>query len=221
MKKDLEIYNQKFKVFGRKKGRRSTNKLSISILKKYLLDISSDLINKNIILDIGSGDGQNSLYLSKKYSNYLIIASDIYQDGNINLSKQLQNQKINNVKIFDKNILILFEKIDLTSLVEEIWILYPDPWPKTKHLKRRLISPFFVEKISLLLKRKKRVKIATDCLSYFVYTLMVFKDSNLFRWVNDLPFEWDYNINNHQKTKYFKKSLRNNKKSLMLVFEKI
>ena len=55
MKKDLEIYNQKFKVFGRKKGRRSTNKLSISILKKYLLDISSDLINKNIILDIDLG----------------------------------------------------------------------------------------------------------------------------------------------------------------------
>ena len=156
MKKELKKYNQQFKIFGRKKGRKSKEDLKSQIFSKYLLNIPSDLIGKKIILDIGSGNGENTLFLSKKYSNYLIIAVDIYRDGHINLCKELNNRKIDNVKIFNQNILILFEKFDFNNLINEIWILFPDPWPKQKHNKRRLINYFFIKKLAFVLNKIKK-----------------------------------------------------------------
>ena len=132
MKKELKSYNQKFNIYGRKRGRKLNKNSNIEILKKYQLNLPIDQITKKIIIDIGSGNGENALFLSQKYPNYLIIASDIYEDGNINLCKQLDDKKINNIKIFNQNVLLLFEKFNLNNLIKEIWILFPDPWPKKK-----------------------------------------------------------------------------------------
>ena len=221
MKKELKKYNQQFKIFGRKKGRKSKEDLKIKIFSKYLLNIPSDLTGKKIILDIGSGNGENTLFLSKKYSNYLIIAVDIYRDGHINLCKKLNNRKIDNVKIFNQNILILLEKFNLNNFINEIWILFPDPWPKQKHNKRRLINYFFIKKISLFLAQNKKIYIVIDCITYFISILKIFYNSKSFKWINDLPYKWDYKINNISKTRYFEKSLRNNRKSILLIFQRI
>ena len=78
MKKELKSYNQKFKIYGRKAGRKLKKNLNIEILKKYQLNILTDCNTKKIILDIGSGNGENAVFLSRKYPNYLIIASDIF-----------------------------------------------------------------------------------------------------------------------------------------------
>ena len=185
------------------------------------MDLSTDLVEKKIILDIGSGNGENTLFLSKKYPEDLIIASEIYQDGNINLCQKLHNNKINNVKIFNQNILILFEKFKLNNFIKEIWILFPDPWPKIRHFKRRLINASFIEKIFILLEKNGKIYIATDSNSYFISILKVFYNSKLFKWINDMPDKWNYSLNYSYKTKYFEKSLRNNNKSFIVIFQKI
>ena len=115
MKKKLKKYNQQFKIFGRKKGRKSKEDLKSKVLLKYLLNIPSDLIGKKIILDVGSGNGENTLFLSKKYLDYLIIAVDIYRDGHINLCKELNNRKINNVKIINEIIVKIGKNISVTG----------------------------------------------------------------------------------------------------------
>ena len=221
MKKELKSYNQKFKIYGRKAGRKLKKNLNIEILKKYQLNILTDCNTKKIILDIGSGNGENAVFLSRKYPNYLIIASDIYEDGNINLCKQLHDKKINNIKIFNQNVLLLFEQFNLNNLIKEIWILFPDPWPKTKHHKRRLINLSFLKKVSLLLEQNGKIYIVTDCKSYFIYILKVIYDSNLFRWTNFLSYKWDYSLYQCFQTRYFKKAIRNNKKSFIIIMKKI
>lgn len=221
MKTELKNYNQKLKIFGRKKGRQFNNSSNAELLKKYSLNIPFDIIGKKIILDVGSGSGENTIFLSKEYPNYLIIASDIYLDGNINLCKQLYKNKIYNVKIFNHNVLILFDKFNSKNRIDEIWILFPDPWPKKKHFKRRLINSIFLEKLSFLLERNKKIYIVTDNVSYFIFILKNFYDSKFFKWINDLPSSWDYRLNVCNKTRYFEKALRNNKKSFILIFQKI
>jgi len=217
----LKSYNQNYKIFGRKKGRKPIKNLNNEILKKYLFNISTDFFTKKIILDIGSGNGENTLFLSQKYKNHLIVASEIYQDGNINLCKQLHNRKINNVKIFNQNVLLLLEEINLYNFIKEIWILFPDPWPKKKHNKRRLINFNFVNKISVLLEKNKKIFIVTDSVPYFISIIKSFYDSKSFKWVNDLPINWNYSLNIYHKTKYFEKTLKNNRKSFILIFQKI
>ena len=221
MKKKQKNYNQKFKIFGRKKGRKSLQNISTETFDKYLVNLTTDFISKKIILDIGSGNGESTLFLSRKYPNNLIIASEIYQDGNTNLCQELHNNEINNVKIFNQNVLILFEEFKLDNLIKEIWILFPDPWPKKKHSKRRLINSSFIEKVFYLLEENGKIYIATDCMSYFIFILKVFQSSKLYKWVNDLPDKWDYSLNIYYKTKYFKNALLNKKKSFILIFQKI
>ena len=136
----------KYKIFGRTRGRRSTNNLDERILSIYILLPSFEINKHNVILDIGSGYVENTLYLAKKYPDKIIIASDRYVDGNINLCKRLIVEKIKNVKIFNQNILLFFEKIFFENFIDEVWVLFPDPWPKTKHQKRRLIDDFFLNK---------------------------------------------------------------------------
>ena len=131
----MKNYNQKFKIFGRKKGRKSLKHLNTKIYKKYLLSICSDLFKKKIVLDIGSGNGENTIFLSQKYPNNLIIASEIYQDGNTNLYQELHRNEIDNVKIFNQNVLILLEEFKLDNLIKEIGILFPDPGRKKNILK--------------------------------------------------------------------------------------
>ena len=83
----------KYKIYGRKKGRKKNNVINQNIFKKYFININ-DKIEKNRknILDIGSGNGENSLYLSDKYPNGQIISCDIFQDGNLNLCNKLFNE---------------------------------------------------------------------------------------------------------------------------------
>ena len=191
----MKEFNQKIKIFGRKKGRKNKKNLNLDILKKYTFTQSTNFFEKKIILDIGSGNGENTLFLSQKYPNDMIIASDIYLDGNINLSKKLFNYKIDNVKIFDQNVLILFDRLNFKNFIKEIWILFPDPWPKAKHYKRRLVNYDFLNKVGFMLQENGKIYIATDSSSYLSSILLSFYNSKLFRWINDLPNKWDYNLN--------------------------
>ena len=213
-------YNQEFKIYGRKKGRKNLNKFNIELINKFLLKNSFNL-KKNIILDIGSGYGENSINLSAKYDDHIIIASEIYKDGNINLAKYLYKNNIQNVRIYNKNVLILFRDFNFNNLINEIWILFPDPWPKKRHHKRRLISKEFVEKIRILLNKRKFIYIATDSIPYLRYILRVFCESRSFEWINDLPHKWNYGQNINIRTKYFIQALRNKKKSFIFIFKKI
>ena len=117
--------------------------------------------------------------------------------------------------------MILFEEFKLDNLIKEIWILFPDPWPKKKHSKRRLINSSFIDKVFYLLEENGKIYIATDNSSYFISILKTFYLSKLFKWNNDLPDKWNYNIYFGYKTKYFEKALRNNKKSFIVIFQKI
>ena len=214
-----KLINQ-YNIFGRKKGRKKFKNSYYNINHSYLLDLDTNFDNTKVILDIGSGKGENALYLAQKFPEKLIIACEIYEDGNIYLSKQLMDKKIQNVKIFNKNILILFDKTNLNKLVDEIWILFPDPWPKKKHHKRRLINVNFFKKISSFANSKTHIFIATDSKRYFHFILSTVCKTKLFKWINDIPFQWNYSFNDLPITSFYRKALRNNQKSFIIMLKK-
>ena len=95
---NMEKNIHKYKIFGRRKGRKKNlhnfdQYFLRTILKK---NIQLDRNNHNI-LDIGSGSGENSIYLSKKFPNSQIIACDNFEDGNLNLCKSIFISHLNNI----------------------------------------------------------------------------------------------------------------------------
>ena len=214
------IFDQ-YRIYGRKKGKKKIKSLYKNLYKNYLFDLNTNLKNKKIIIDIGSGNGENSLYLSQKFPDSLIIASEIYEDGVVNLCNQLSINKIDNVKIFKQSVLLLIDNMKSNITIDQIWILFPDPWPKKKHHKRRLINEIFLKKIHRILKTGGRIYIATDSISYLVSILYLISNSKLYKWINDRPQKWQYSNENIPKTRYSEKAINNERKSLILVFRKI
>ena len=63
----------KYQIFGRKKGRKKFQSIDYNFSKSYLLNLDTDFYNKKVILDIGSGKGENTIYLAQKFPEKLII----------------------------------------------------------------------------------------------------------------------------------------------------
>ena len=80
----------KYKLFGRFKGRKKSYLLSSNDFKKYLINKDTNIYPKNYnILDIGSGSGENAVYLSFIHPHAKIITCELFEDGNINLSNEI------------------------------------------------------------------------------------------------------------------------------------
>ena len=80
------------------------------------------------------------IYLSKLYPKANIIACELFHDGNLNLCNEIFEKKIKNIFLFNGNVLEFLDKIKKELIFNEVWILFPDPWPKKRHQKRRLLK---------------------------------------------------------------------------------
>lgn len=213
----------KYKLFGRFKGRKKTYLKSLHDFNEYKFNVSMDCNKKNYnILDIGSGSGENAIYLSKKYPQAKIITCELYEDGNVNLYNQIISNKINNIRLFQGNVLELLDQIGHVFFFDEIWILFPDPWPKIRHHKRRLINNVFIKKIASFQKNSGKLCIASDSHSYIQSIIKTIYDlKHLYSWENQRIEEWDYNNLELPRTKFYKKAKKSNRKSMFFKLYKI
>ena len=148
--------------------------------------------------------------ISKNYSSKQVIACEKFIDGINKIAEKSFLYSLNNISIFHGNVHQLLDEYCPHKSISEIWILFPDPWPKKRHFKRRLINTYFFNKIRDFLKKNAIIHIASDSKSYISDILwcihQVKKD---FKWINQKKDEWDYVNTTLPKTKYFQKALKN------------
>ena len=213
----------KYKLFGRFKGRKRIPHPSFEELKKYQFNKDKD-INKSKynILDIGSGSGENALFLSNIYPKSKIITCELFRDGNVNLVNQIIKNKIMNISLFQGNVLEFLDQEEPLLIFDEIWILFPDPWPKIRHHKRRLINKFFLSNISNYLKHSGRLMIATDSQPYIQSIIKnIFLMQNTYFWNNQKVSNWNYDNLELPTTKFYKKAMKSNRNSMFFELLKI
>ena len=213
----------KYKLFGRFKGRKKIYHPSFQNIKKYQFNLEKD-INKSKynILDIGSGSGENALFLSDIYPKSKIITCELFDDGNVNLVKQIKKNKIMNICLFQGNVLEFLDRAEPLLIFDEIWILFPDPWPKIRHHKRRLINNFFLGNIHKYLKHSGKLMIATDSQSYIQSIIKnIFLIQSTYTWNNQKVSDWNYGNLELPKTKFYKKAMKLNRNSMFFELLKI
>ena len=202
--------NQKYKIFGRTRGRSkkfNNSENYLELFKKYKIDNLTT--SKTYLLDIGTGYGETTIYLAQKNKNKKIIACEKYIDGNLNLIKNIKKNKINNIYLHTGNVYEILDQLKKKITFESIWIFFPDPWPKKRHFKRRLINVNFFHKIKDFLKKNATIHIASDSKSYISTILMTMHNvKNEFKWMNQNKNEWDYSNMALPQTKYFQKALK-------------
>ena len=194
-------------MYGRSKGRGKFNKITNDAISIKVKEI--DPLKYNII-DIGAGYGESTLAISKTNSSKHIIACEKFIDGINKIAEKNFLNFLNNISIFHGNVHQLLDEYCPHNSISEIWILFPDPWPKKRHFKRRLINTDFFNKIRVFLKKNATIHIASDSKSYISDILLsIHQVKKEFKWMNQSKNEWDYLNMTLPQTKYFQKALKN------------
>ena len=194
-------------MYGRSKGRGKKNDITndaISIKVKKI-----DPLKYNII-DIGAGYGESTLAISKNDSGKQVIACEKFIDGINKIAEKNLLYSLKNISIFHGNVHQLLDEYCPHNSISEIWALFPDPWPKKRHFKRRLININFFKKIRVFLKKDATIHIASDSKSYVADILpSIHQVKKEFKCINQNKNEWDYLNVTLPQTKYFQKALKN------------
>ena len=121
----------------------------------------------NIYIEIGFGAGEHIFQLieNRGMKNYPIIGCEPYINGFVKVIKYIEENSIDNVFIYEGDARDIIQNLALNS-ISECYILFPDPWPKTRHHKRRLVSKHTINLIMSKLSEDGSITVATDHKGY-------------------------------------------------------
>ena len=142
----------------------SAQKANLNDLDFYKTKIK-DLKNKNVVLDIGFGNGEYTAAYANAFQEKHIIATEVYLSGIGSLIGLINKYKISNISIFDEDVRLLMDQMP-KEFLDSVNILFPDPWQKAKHHKRRLIGEDFLYQLYPLLKPNAKIFVRTDWEDY-------------------------------------------------------
>ncbi len=126
-----------------------------------------------LVIEIGSGMGESTAGMAVARPEINLLAVEVYKPGVAQTFHHLARAGAENVRVMrGDGVQVLTDLIAPASLAEA-WLFFPDPWPKTKHLKRRLVTASFTELVASRLRRGGTLRLATDWAPYAEQMLAV------------------------------------------------
>ena len=170
-------FNNRHKAFGRKavKLSNSQKELLEKSLPKVEIPFKSGIIDLSarfkesgpLHLEIGFGNGEYTAALAGALPEHRIIGCEIFLNGIATLLKYIEENKLQNIRIVHGSALMAMEEIFADEVFDYIHINHPDPWPKKRHAKRRIIQSHTVELLLRKLKKGGEVWLSTDAEAYY------------------------------------------------------
>ena len=196
------------------------NRYTIPLDKKSL-DVAGAFINneRKLIGDVGFGSGESLLSMANKYQEANFVGIEVYPSGIGSALNKIKQSKLSNLKLIESDVYELLETKIVKETFDAMVFLYPDPWPKKRHQKRRLLSEDFINLLHEKMTIDGLVFCKTDWKDYYYQIKQVFAIDD--RWVTeDLTNLPDY-LKSLPKTKYERKAKAGGRESWELFFRKV
>jgi tRNA (guanine-N7-)-methyltransferase len=146
--------------------------------------------SEKVIMEIGFGMGEATAIIAKNHPNNGYIAVDVHPPGIGKLLARIIENDLTNLKVVEEDVHVVLQHMIADESLDGIHLFFPDPWPKKKHNKRRIVNEAFLALIHPKIKKGGFIHIATDWVPYAVSIQEVFAGSTLFTGgVIDKP-EW-------------------------------
>jgi len=146
--------------------------------------------SEKVIMEIGFGMGEATAIIAKNHPNNGYIAVDVHPPGIGKLLARIVENDLTNLKVIEEDVHVVLQHMIADESLDGIHLFFPDPWPKKKHNKRRIVNEGFLALIHPKIKKGGFIHIATDWVPYAVSIQEVFAGSTLFTGgVIDKP-EW-------------------------------
>lgn len=124
-------------------------------------------------LEIGFGSGQALLDWAESAPDWNLLGIEVYEPGIGSLLKGLTERSLGNVRVLSEDALVVLGSRIAPGSLDEVRIFFPDPWPKKRHHKRRLVSPAFAAMLVSAMRPGARLRLATDWQEYAEQMLAV------------------------------------------------
>jgi tRNA (guanine-N7-)-methyltransferase len=160
---------------------------------------------ESIWLEIGFGGGEHLAAHAAARTQVGLIGCEPFVSGVARLLSLIEAQGLGNIRLFTDDARLLLRALP-DACLERIFVLFPDPWPKTRHHKRRIVSPATVAEFARLLTDGGELRLATDDMGYARAMLLALLGSAALVWLAERPADWRQRPADWPATRYEEKA---------------
>lgn len=159
------------------------------------------------VIEIGYGGGEHLARKAEEQPETGFIGCEVFTGGIGKMAQAIDARGLENVRLYTDDALKLLLALPEAS-IDAVYLLYPDPWPKTRHHKRRFVSPTTLAELARVIRPGGTFYFATDIEDYANWTLAHIVRSDEFRFTPEAPGSWHGPYPGWQPTRYEQKARR-------------
>ncbi len=215
--------------FGRRKGhalRAKQAALFDTLLPRLALDLASPapanlsaLFNDEVRVESGFGGGEHLIAEAERQPHIGFIGIEPFVNGMAKALAAIETRKLTNIRLHHGDATDVLAWLPDASLAR-FDLLYPDPWPKLRHWKRRFVQDASVAKIARVLRSDGEFRFASDIPDYVAWTLVRILRSADFVWTAEHADDWRKPWLDFQRTRYEAKAIREGRFPCYLTFRR-
>ena len=205
--------------FGRNRGR------SLRPYQQQLVDELLPTLTPNaatpkegytkLALEIGFGGGEHLLAQAMHHADTLFIGCEPFINGVAKCLAGIDQQQLKNIRLFTRDARELIEQMPV-ECVDSIFILFPDPWPKVRHNKRRLLNAQTLHSLARIHKKGGRLLVATDHVDYSEWILELLLSNPDYEWTAKEQADWANPPADWTETKYQRKTTEQGREPMFM-----
>ncbi|SMX40875.1 tRNA (guanine(46)-N(7))-methyltransferase TrmB [Maliponia aquimaris] len=180
------------------------------------LDLDALFGDAPVWLEIGFGGGEHMVHQAALYPGVGIIGAEAFINVVAMLLGKIREAGVQNLRVYPGDVRNLFDVLPEGS-IDKAFLLYPDPWPKKKHHKRRFVTPEHLAPLARAMRPGAEFRVATDIPDYVRQTLVEVPKAG-FRWTAERPADWRRPWDDWTSTRYEQKALREGRVPHYLTF---
>ncbi|SIO55434.1 tRNA (guanine-N(7)-)-methyltransferase [Rhodovulum sp. ES.010] len=182
------------------------------------LDLAARFGRREVWLEIGFGGGEHMVHQAALHPEVGIIGCEPFINGVAMLLGKIREAGVENVAVHPGDVRDLFDVLPDASIARA-FLLYPDPWPKKKHHRRRFVTPEFLGPLARVMAPGAVLRVATDIPDYVRQTLIEVPRAG-FDWLAETPRDWREPWDDWLSTRYERKALREGRVPHYLTFRR-
>jgi len=183
------------------------------------IDLKSLFGDRPVWLEIGFGGGEHMVHQAARNPDVGFIGCEPYINGVAMLLGKIRDAGCENIRVHPGDVRDMFDVLPDNS-ISCAFLLYPDPWPKKRHHRRRFVTPEHLEPLARVLKPGAFFRVATDIPDYVRQTLVEVPRHG-FEWLAERPRDWREPWADWFSTRYEQKALREGRVPHYLTFQRM
>ena len=206
------------RLYGRRRGRPlrpGRDRLRHELLPRLAIDLPGRGVLEprrlfspaiaQVWLEIGFGGGEHLAAQAERHPDIGFIGCEVFENGIARLVGEVAQRGLGNIRVFADDARLLLDRLPPSSL-GRVFILFPDPWPKRRHHKRRIVAGATLDRLAQLMQPGAELRLATDDRDYLAWMLERLTAHPDFAWLARRPADWRQRPPDWPPTRYEEKA---------------